>query len=341
MRSTSGPLLLAAALAASCSAERSVPPPVPTAIEPAAAYHETEVPVVIRGEAFYLRAWHGAGGPGGDAVSAQFRGWLGAVELREVTWVDAGTLTAVVPARIPLGTHDLVVEGPYGTRGVLPAAYVAVDGPARLTVIPAAVPPAVLVGDPAEIRVQVWNVGGIPVEDVEVQLKPLAAPKSDVPGAPDPQVLEPGASFEAAFPVTTSVPGLFEFEAKASGKASAFVASAKVPVALEVVAGMRASAAVSPSPTPVGSRTTVTVTVVNGTPYALAASIAAVTTAGAEIANADMGTATALSAAGGSGQVVYGFDPIEAGTVELGIHVLATDGTHGYTVSVPVSIAVQ
>jgi hypothetical protein len=232
-------LLAATALAAlACSAERALPPPVPTGIEPPAGFASVDVPVVIRGEAFYVRASQDAGGAGGDQVSAEFRAWLGEVPLRKVTWVDEGTLTAMVPAgAVAVGTHDLAVEGPYGTRGTLPAAYAAEAGqPPVLTVEAEAFPTAVLVGDQAEIRVRATNHGPGPLRNVALSVKPTVGPRPDLPGAPEPQDLGEGFHLDATFPVSTSTPGTFEYEAKASGLAgtSVRVTSEKVRAALQV-----------------------------------------------------------------------------------------------------------
>jgi hypothetical protein len=234
-------LLLAAALAgAACSAERELPGPVPTAIEPAIAYTGEEVPVVIRGEAFYVRGSHGVDGTA-DA-SADFVAWLGTTALRDVTWVDTATLTAVVPPELGAGTYDLAVQGPYGTRGALAAAYVAVPGtPPLLTVEPEAVPTTAAVGEPAEIRVHVTNHGPGGLNTVKLLLKFLVngVATENVPGGPSVRPLAAGASFDAVYPVTTATAGTFDFQAKASGFAdatSAYVASQKAYVRLEVIA---------------------------------------------------------------------------------------------------------
>jgi hypothetical protein len=233
-------LVLAILCAAACSAERALPPPRPTGIDPPAGFRSVDVPVVIRGEAFYVAAVHGAGGAEGDRVSAGFRAWLGEVALEEVTWVDEGTLTAVVAAgTVARGPLDLVVEGPYGARGGLPAAYAAEDGQAPLlTVEPVLVPSTVLAGEPAAVHVHVTNGGPGPLRDVTLSVKPTFGPRPDLPGAPAPQELGEGASFDAVLPVSTAVPGTFEYEAKASGYAGANVrvTSEKVRATLEVVA---------------------------------------------------------------------------------------------------------
>jgi hypothetical protein len=243
MACTSRPLLVAAALAAgACSAERELPPPLPTGIEPAIAYAGAEVPVVIRGEAFYARGSHRTDGSGGD-LSTEFLAWLGTTQLREVTWLDTATLTAVVPVALGAGTHDLVVEGPYGTQGVLAAAYVALDGGTApvLTVYPEAVPTTALVGDPAQIHVRVKNWGPGAVNAVKLLLKRVVdgVASDNVPGGPPIQALAAGTFFDAVYPVTTSAPGAFDFQAKASGIAAAtnaYVTSEKGYVQLEVVA---------------------------------------------------------------------------------------------------------
>jgi hypothetical protein len=343
-------LLLAAVLAASaCSGETVLPPPAPTAIEPAAGFTAAEVPVVIRGEAFYVRGSHGAGGPGGDRASAEYRAWLGGVPLSGVRWVDRATLTAIVPAgTLADGTHDLVLEGPYGTRGSLPGAYAAIPGDAPvLAVEPAAVPTTVLVGDPAELRVRVTNLGPGALEEVALSVKPVLAPRPDLPGAPAPQDLAEGAHLDAAFPVSTSAPGTFEFEAKASGTVAGTavgVSSDKVRAALEVVEGFRAAAAVFPSTIHSRSDVAVTVTVVNGTLSPMSARIQQVTqveTPPGILDDEDWGRTASLPAAGGTGQVVFSCEAEDPGTVELSIAVRVWDaaGTAD-TLVVPVHLTI-
>jgi hypothetical protein len=235
-------------LAAGCGAERELPPPVPEAVEPAVGFLTVDVPVLIRGRDFHLRASQGLEGAADDRVSARFRAWLGAVELRDVTWMDQGTLAAVIPANaLEQGSHDLVVEGPYGTRGALAAAYGAVSGtPPDLVLTPVAVPPVVPLGERARILVTVTNAGPGPVERLDVKLRRaldgrgVGAGLSGalVGGGEVPRSLTEGQSIEIEYLLTTTAVGTFWYEAKASGYSpvhAAWLPSDKGLVGYEVV----------------------------------------------------------------------------------------------------------
>jgi hypothetical protein len=176
MGSGSRALLLAAVLGAACAGAPDPSAPAPESVEPAAGFLALETPVVIRGRDFLVRASQGVEGAGEDRVDARFRAWLGGVELREVTWVDAGTLSAVVPAdALAEGDHELVVEGPYGTRGALAGAYAAVAAaggmPPGLEFDPVAVPSVVAPGGTVTIRVHVTNAGPGAIDPFLLQLR--------------------------------------------------------------------------------------------------------------------------------------------------------------------------
>jgi hypothetical protein len=240
--------LLAPLLAAACAAERELPPPAPEAVEPAVGFLTVDVPVLIRGRDFHLRASQGLDGGTEDRVSAQFRAWLGPIELRDVTWMDQGTLAAVIPANaLEQGSHDLVVEGPYGTRGALAAAYGAVPGtPPDLVLSPEAVPPVVTLGEWARILVTVTNAGPGPVERLDVKLRRaldgrgVGAGLSGalVGGGEVPRSLADGQSIEVEYLLTTTAVGTFWYEAKVGGFSpvhEASLPSDKVLVGYEVV----------------------------------------------------------------------------------------------------------
>jgi hypothetical protein len=277
-------LLLAAALVgAACASERELPPPAPEAVDPAVGFLSVDVPVVIRGRDFHVRASQSVEGAGDDRVSARFRAWLGGVELREVTWIDQGTLAAIVPANgLSQGDHDLAVEGPYGTRGTLPAAYGALPGtPPDLAVDPVAVPSVVILGEPVTIRVHVTNAGPGPVDSLELQLKhaEVGGPASGEPiaGPPLPATLVEGESIDVEYVFTASALGTFECEAKVGGYSPGSggpLPTVKVRVRYEVVPvdavpALSVDPVAIPSLVAVGGAVTIRVHLTNGGPGAI------------------------------------------------------------------------
>jgi hypothetical protein len=143
-------LALAAGLGAAVAcATGCAPEPAPlrvTAVEPARGSAVSPTPVRVRGEGFLLAARLGTSGSAGDAVDGGFRAWLGGAPLGDVAWVDARTLTAVVPAGLPEGVHALEVEGPTGRRGRLDAAF-EVRAPRAVLAAALAIPAVIPAGD--------------------------------------------------------------------------------------------------------------------------------------------------------------------------------------------------
>jgi hypothetical protein len=239
--------LLAPLLAAACAAERELPPPAPEAVEPAVGFLTVDVPVLIRGRNFHLRASQGLDGAAEDRVSAQFRAWLGPIELRDATWIDQETLSAVIPANaLAQGSHDLVVEGPYGTRGGLAGAYSAIQGTPPDLVLTVDVPPVVTLGEWARILVRVANAGPGAVDRIDVKLRHALNGRGvggELPGAPVgggdvPRSLPEGQSLEVEYLITTTAVGTFWYEAKAGGYSpvhEAALPSDKALVGYEVV----------------------------------------------------------------------------------------------------------
>jgi hypothetical protein len=253
MGSGSRALLLAAVLGAACAGAPDPSAPAPESVEPDAGFLAVETPVVIRGRDFLVRASQGVEGAGEDRVDARFRAWLGGVELREVTWIDAGTLSAVVPAdALAEGDHELVVEGPYGTRGALAGAYEAVAAaggvPPGLEFDPVAVPSVVAPGQTVTIRVHVTNAGPGAIDPFLLQLRnatdgrgigqPL--PGALVGGGEIPDALAEGQSIDAEYVITAPMEvGTYWCEVKAGGSSPANggtpLPSRKVLVSYDVV----------------------------------------------------------------------------------------------------------
>lgn len=101
-------------------------PPSPRlhAIEPDEGPLGTAVPVRILGEEFLAAIRESMGERA--SVDEGFRAWLGDQELVAVQRIDSQSLTAVVPASLREGVHELRIEGPYGSA-ILSPAYAAIE----------------------------------------------------------------------------------------------------------------------------------------------------------------------------------------------------------------------
>jgi hypothetical protein len=135
--------LLVVSLLTAC-ASRELPPPHPTAVVPAHGFATIDTSIEIAGEDFHVRAVQRADG-GGSTVDAGFRAWLGPAELLDVAWSTPRRLVARVPPGLAAGWYDLAVEGPSGT-GILPHAYLAVDGAPPSLAVSLVAPPEVTIG---------------------------------------------------------------------------------------------------------------------------------------------------------------------------------------------------
>jgi hypothetical protein len=152
---------------AGCARDRGTVPPSPSSVEPAFADARSDTPVVIRGSGFQVKAVVEVGAAA--RVDAGYRAWLGALELADVQWIDAGTLRARVPAGLAPGVYDLVVEGPFG-RGALANAMEILDGPA-LDARPSA-PGAVGLLQEFDVALDVANAGSTAVSAAVAQVAP-------------------------------------------------------------------------------------------------------------------------------------------------------------------------
>ncbi len=107
-------LLIAAGLAAGCSAGG----PILTAVSPACGPAATETTIQIQGERLSP--------PRVDLATARastYRAALDGTPLLAVSWRSATELSAVVPAGLPAGVHRLSVDDPRGAVLDLPNAY--------------------------------------------------------------------------------------------------------------------------------------------------------------------------------------------------------------------------
>jgi hypothetical protein len=196
--------LAAVAALLACSRE-TLGPPRPTALEPATGYDSVAREVIIRGGAFWAETEQRL--DGATRVDARFRARLAGVALEAVSRVDASTLRARVPAGIPPGRHDLVVEGPYG-EGILRDAWESVAGAPGALATTVAAPANVSVGQTLVVVATVVNGGGATVRGVSADVTlggdaVLALVASDAA----PVDVAPGGSARFSFTYAASAPG--------------------------------------------------------------------------------------------------------------------------------------
>ena len=207
--------LLVASLLAAC-ASRELPPPHPTAVAPAHGFATIETSIEIAGEDFHVRAVQRADG-GGSTVDAGFRAWLGPVELLDVAWSSPRRLGARVPAGLAAGWYDLAVEGPSGT-GILPHAYLAVDGAPPSLAVSLVAPPEVTIGEQFQLTVRAENTGTWIVEGVVPAVSASGAGAADpVAASVAAQDLLPGAMQDFVLPYAASRAGALTLAVSITG----------------------------------------------------------------------------------------------------------------------------
>jgi len=81
-------------------------------VDPPAAYAGRDTPVLLHGDGFTPSVAQQLGSGSRIEVDAGFRAFLGAVELRDVRWVDTHTISATVPGALAPGMYGLSLEGP-------------------------------------------------------------------------------------------------------------------------------------------------------------------------------------------------------------------------------------
>jgi hypothetical protein len=189
-------LALLLAVLAACDSGAAPPPPRPAAIVLARGFATADALVEIAGDDFHPRPVQQVDG-GGSRLDATFRAWLGAAELADVTWIDTRTLRARVPTGLPLGTHDLAVEGPYG-RGSLRAAYEVVAGQPTSLAAALSAPVEVALGEELQIAVRASNTGTWIVEGVLAEIAVGGAGAVEPIAAAAAQDLAVGATHEFA-----------------------------------------------------------------------------------------------------------------------------------------------
>jgi hypothetical protein len=189
----------------------SVPAPVPKSVVPSAGFTGRDVSVRINGENFLAR-------PTGTQLDTTQRAWLDDTELSAVTWVDAQTLTATVPAQIAPGVKMLRVENAYGAQGTLAAAFTAEVVPAGLAAAIAADRPTANLGQEVAVTFTVSNggTGGATVTTVVPSATGAGATCGAVSPAP-PVDLAAGASQVFGWSCTGSAAGTLVLDGAAAG----------------------------------------------------------------------------------------------------------------------------
>jgi photosystem II stability/assembly factor-like uncharacterized protein len=114
-------LALVCAVAAQAAGLSTVPGPTVSAVEPASAANDIDVPVTITGADFAT----------GEAGAMAPTVTLGDTALANVTVVDSTTLTATVPWGMDPGSYALTVANPDGGSAGLPAAFTVTQGIGR------------------------------------------------------------------------------------------------------------------------------------------------------------------------------------------------------------------
>lgn len=258
-------LLLLLLLAACGSADGGRgPAPVPRSIDPSTGFTGQPTAVRIDGDNFLVR-------PVGGQVDDRHRAWLDDLELGDVTWIDAHTLGATVPAEITPGSKALTVENAFGRRGTLAGAYTAVELPAALAAAASVdgSPGVVGVGQALTLLLVASNPGGAPAEVTSLAVTPVEA-GCGAPTPPTPQAVAGGRSITFAFTCAPATPGSFAPVLEVGGRdarsGGPLGAAATLAPALTVQAPAALTAAVGAVPTSLGlgQATEVTFYVTNG-----------------------------------------------------------------------------
>jgi uncharacterized repeat protein (TIGR01451 family) len=355
---TSVSLLCAAAIAAvSCSADKPESPR-PSSVEPSTGLASTTTKVVIHGDGF-LALPSGQQSGGGAVVDARHRAWLGDAELDGVTWIDAHTLEAVVPAGLPAGSKQLLVENAFGQRGALENAFTVIRAtPQTPAALAAAVavegsPTTVLVGQPLNVTLTVSNTGqaGGNVTAVQPSATPASAATCGAPSPAPPQTIAGLGTRTFTWTCTALTAGSLSLAASVSGidvngGATIQATAPGNALSVQLPAELTATIAASRGTVDVGQVVTATFTLTNG--GASTANVTAVTPARSGSAAATCGAASpgpSPIAAGASRTFTWTCTPSTAGELVLSGTATGTDAISGgplsATPATPASVNVQ
>jgi hypothetical protein len=266
--------VIAALFAGACSGStaNSDNSPGNLSITPNVGYSSAEVATVITGTGFLAKARVPQGG-GEPTLDTKHRAWIGDHELTGVTWQSTTKLDATVPADVPSGTYDLIVENAIGNRGTVKGAYAVRDTP-PFSATAMVDHPSVSVGQVLTLIVSIANRGngevtsfalGAPVVSSSDggAASPGAVP-SDVPSR-----LAAGEERNFVWTYTPSHAGNISIAASATGVDSLtgkdMTAELAAPVAVVISSSAALTAALTPSsPTPAaGQAVTMTLLLAN------------------------------------------------------------------------------
>jgi hypothetical protein len=255
---------IALAAALGCQSAGPSGPPRPTEVVPPQGYEGAETLVEILGSDFHVRAVQQTGSSD-SSVDAGYRASIGGVALQDVVWVDKTKLRARVPRGLPVGRHDVTVEGPFG-GGSAPGAYEVLAGaPPSLTASLTA-PRSVSIGQEVVIGVTVKNAGASIVQGVRPEIGLTGAGSLALVAGVTPQDLAPGtyvfaSSFRAEQPGDVSLSVTVTGTDSGTGEPLPS-ASAAGHLLIERPAALTASLTLPEGPIPVGEFP-VTITVTN------------------------------------------------------------------------------
>lgn len=176
-------------------------------VEPPCGDPATPTSVVLRGSFPVVPRVSLSGG--GAELDTTYRAWVGDVALRDVTWRDAGSLAATVPASIPAGVYALTVESPFHDRATLPGFEIRAGGcgggaPGALTLSASVAPNAVTVGQQVTVTASVRNAGAQALFDVDAAVSSAPAGVALVASQAGPRDLAGGATATFTWTYATS-----------------------------------------------------------------------------------------------------------------------------------------
>jgi hypothetical protein len=164
------------------------PTPAVSSVEPNVGSRTARTAVRIFGSSLYPA--YDADYDGESEVDAGFAAWLGETPLLEVGWVSSTELTALVPAGLPLGPHELRVDLPDSRHVRLRDAFLVMDGdagPARRIEIVSMQPGALTTNglEQADIIARVTDHAGQGVPGEVVTFAVSSGTLDAVEGLPD------------------------------------------------------------------------------------------------------------------------------------------------------------
>jgi hypothetical protein len=322
--------LLVALLAGACDA-RGPSAPRPLGLRPAAGF-TAGGDVEIVGESFDVLPVQRVESAHSD-VEARYRAWIGTAELTDVVWVDTGTLRAHVLPGLPLGRHDLAVEGPFG-RGVLPGAFEVIAGtPAAIAASLANLGPAA-VGVEVDVAVTVTNLGDVPVAAVRPEIVASGTGALELLATAGPQDVPAGGArtFVSRYRATAAGEVALAVTVTGTDPRTGGAVSATATGILVVQSGAELSLTISIPGGPIAlGAFPVTVTLTNvGAATALAVTVSPPAVTPASTAAAVLVTAPQIDAALASGQsttFTFSYQAIASGVLQVQGAVSWTDGS--------------